>query len=69
MGRVIIYTLETCPTCDKARLALRREGIDFEERDVGERQEWLDEARRLGDAVPIIVRGDKVEQGFGGEAG
>ncbi|MBI4300865.1 MAG: glutathione S-transferase N-terminal domain-containing protein [Chloroflexi bacterium] len=67
--KVIMYVLQSCPTCAKARLALKREGVDLEERDVGKSQEWLDEARRLGTAVPIIVRGGRVQQGFGGEEG
>ncbi|GEM_PF-4374387 len=36
---------------------------------MGDRQEWLDEARKYADVVPIILRDGKVEVGFEGERG
>ena len=41
------------------------EGIKFEERQVSESQELLDEALKYGDMVPIIVHPDgRVEVGY-----
>ncbi len=33
---VVIYTTKTCTTCKSIEEQLRRNGIDFEERDMGE---------------------------------
>ena len=69
MPGIIVYTLTTCPTCQKLREAWAKEGIKYEERPVDENQKWLDEALKLGDAVPIIVKNNQVEIGFQGEHG
>jgi hypothetical protein len=45
---------------------LKAEGTDFEERRVELNQATLEEARRYGNIVPIVVWPDgRVEQGFG----
>ena len=67
--RLIIYTLPSCPTCKRAREDLAAAGVDFEERDITINGAWYDEATDLGFSVPIIVRGDKVEQGWKGDHG
>lgn len=64
--RVILYTTPNCSGCDRARADLRREGVDFEERNVMARQEWFDEVLKYSISVPVIVRGDKVEIRRGG---
>lgn len=70
MAVPIVYTLSTCPTCVKLREAWTSQGIAFEERVVDDNQEYLDEAQKYGDAVPIVVYPDgRVEQGFEGEHG
>lgn len=44
--------------------------IAYEERHVEDSQQTLDEARRYGDLVPIVVWPDgRVEQGFGDTIG
>jgi len=46
------------------------EGIAYDERRVERNQETLDEARRHGSLVPIVVWPDgRVEQGFGDSIG
>lgn len=70
MAAVIIYTLRSCPTCDKAKTALRERGIEFEERRVDEREEWWDEALKYSVTVPVIIWNDgDVEIGWEGEHG
>ncbi len=70
MAEPIVYTLPSCPTCDDLRSEWNRKGIAFEERMVSQKQEWLDEALKYGDAVPIVVYEDgKIEIGFAGEVG
>ena len=61
----IVYSLNTCPACIKLREDWTNEGTEFEERLVDENQQWLDEALKYGDMVPIIVYGDgRVEVGY-----
>jgi len=66
----IVYTLTACPTCDKLRAAWHRQRIQYEERQVDQSQETLDEALNYADTVPIIVYPDgRVVIGFNGETG
>jgi glutaredoxin len=68
--RPIVYTQASCPTCLSLKLDLKRKGVQYEERDVGSNQRWLDEAIRHADTVPIMVHPDgRVEVGFAGEMG
>lgn len=68
--RPIVYTLSTCPTCVKLKEFFDQEGVEYEERQVDERQEWMDEANEIADMVPIVVYPDgRVEVGFAGEVG
>lgn len=70
MANPIVYTLSTCPTCDDLRTDWQAKRIQYEERQVDKRQEWLDEALGYSDTVPIILHPDgKVEVGFEGELG
>ena len=69
MADLIMYTLRTCPTCERARRDLTAEGVAFEERCVEDDPRWFEEASRLGITVPIIVRDGKVEVGWKGEVG
>ena len=65
MGNAIVYTLRTCNACRQLREDWSNDNIPFEERQVDDNQEWLDEARKLGDQVPIIVYPDgRVEVGY-----
>ena len=69
MPDLIIYTVRTCATCERARRELTEEGVAFEERMIDDNPQWFDEASRLGLTVPILVRGDRVEVGWKGEVG
>ncbi len=70
MSKPIVYTVSTCPASLKLKKDWTEEGREFEERQVDQRQEWMDEAQKLGDMVPIIVYGDgRVEIGYQGMIG
>ena len=68
---VIIYTVDSCPTCEKALADYKRRGIAFEERNVYRKQEWLEEAEKLSPTrtVPIIITDGNIEHGFQGKFG
>lgn len=67
---VIIYTLQGCPVCERAKRALREQGVAFEERRVDQDERWWEEARKYSSAVPVILwREDDVEIGWEGEHG
>ena len=69
MERAILYTLRSCPTCDKAKRGLSQRGVEFEERLVDDNPAWWKEAVALAATVPILVSGGRVEVGWQGEAG
>lgn len=69
MADLIMYTLRTCPTCERARRDLTADGVEFEERVIDDNQAWFEEASRLALTVPILVRGESVEVGWKGESG
>ena len=69
MDRPILYTLRTCPTCDRARRDLQASAVDFEERMIDDNPGWYAEAVALSVTVPILVRGGRVEVGWKGEYG
>jgi len=65
-----VYTLTSCPACQKLRETWGQQGIEFEERAVDKDQRWMDAARNYGDTVPIIVYPDgRVQEGFLDEIG
>jgi len=67
---VIVYTLKNCDVSEKAVVALRAQGVEFEERRVDENVGWWDEALNYSMTVPVIIwdNGD-VEIGWAGEHG
>ncbi len=67
----IIYTVDGCPTVEKALEDFRLRGIEFEERNVYTRNDWLEEAEQLSPTrtVPIIITDGKIEHGFQGKLG
>ena len=69
MADLIMYTLRTCPTCERARADLTADGVAFEERVIDDNSQWFEQASRLAITVPILVRGDVVEVGWKGESG
>ena len=65
-----VYTIRGCDACVKLLKKWDAEGISYDERRVELNQETLDEARRYGSLVPIVVWPDgRVEQGFGDTIG
>jgi len=68
--RPIVYTIRGCDSCVKLLQKFEADGLDFEERRVELSQATLEEARRYGSLVPIVVWPDgRVEQGFGDSIG
>jgi glutaredoxin len=68
--RPIVYTIRGCDACVKLLEMWDAEGIEYEERRAELSQASMDEARRYGSAVPIVVWPDgRVEQGFEGHIG
>jgi len=66
----IVYTIRGCDACIKLLKKWDAEGLVYDERRVELSQATLDEARRYGKLVPIIVWPDgRVEQGFGDSFG
>jgi hypothetical protein len=66
----VVYTIRGCDACVKLLRKWEQEGRKWEERRVELSQTVLDEARRYGDMVPIVVWPDgRVEQGFDGNLG
>jgi len=66
----IVYTIRGCDSCVKLLKKWDAEGRVYDERRVELSQATLDEARRYGQLVPIVVWPDgRVEQGFGDSIG
>jgi glutaredoxin len=68
--RPVVFTIRGCHACMKLLEKWESDGIAFEERRVELSQATLDEARRYGSLVPIVVWPDgRVQQGFGDSLG
>jgi glutaredoxin len=66
----IVYTIRGCDACMKLLQKWDSEGVNYDERRVELDQATLDEARRYGRLVPIVVWPEgRVEQGFGDSFG
>jgi glutaredoxin len=66
----IVYTIRGCDACVKLLAKWDAEGTAYEERRAELSQATMDEARKYGDAVPIVVWPDgRVVQGFEGHIG
>ncbi len=66
----IVYTIRGCQACVKLLEKWKSENVTYDERRVELSQAALDEARRYGKLVPIVVWPDgRVEQGFGDSFG
>jgi glutaredoxin len=69
-GVPIVYTIRGCQSCVKLLEKWDSEQVAYDERRVELSQATLDEARRYGRLVPIVVWPDgRVEQGFGDSIG
>jgi glutaredoxin len=72
MSKLVLYTLTSCSTCDKAKTVLTERGVAYEERILDDREDWQDEVIRISAqySVPVQVHPDgRVEVGFEGEVG
>ena len=65
---VIIYTLPTCPWCDKLKEFLKKNKIDYKELNIGDkeegdkyRDEMLEKTNQL--SVPVTVIKKESEEG------
>lgn len=66
----VVYTIRGCDACVKLLKKWDADGVQYVERRVELSQATLDEARKYGDMVPIVVWPDgRVEQGFEGALG
>jgi len=62
---VVMYTTQSCPYCQKARMYFRRHKIDYLEYDIDASPENLARFRDLGGTgVPLILVEGKRLQGF-----
>lgn len=70
--KMIMYSMEFCPTCNKAKETLDHEGIAYEERIVDDSEEWQEDVLKYTKqaSVPVFLHpsGDW-EVGFRGEIG
>lgn len=72
MSKLVLYTLQDCPVCQKAKQVLTGRGVAYEERVVDDRPDWQAEVVRLTrqTTVPVQVHTDgRVEIGIEGEVG
>ena len=67
--KLILYTINGCEVCDRAKADLLAEGTEYEERNVMHNKEWFDEVLKHTIWVPMVVRDGKVEIGWRGDVG
>jgi glutaredoxin len=62
---VTLYTAESCPGCDAARVYLRRRGVPYQEYVIETEDEAAEMKRRVGvDSVPVMTLGRAPSVGF-----
>lgn len=56
-----VYSIHQCPWCDKAKKYLASKGVDFEERNIEDNEEYAKECQAIsGDTmVPVITEDGK----------
>jgi glutaredoxin len=60
MKKVIIYSQETCPPCHAEKMWFKENGIEFEERDIRQNDQYLQEIIQLGAAAtPVTIIKDE----------
>mgnify|MGYP003990216687 CR=1 FL=1 len=66
MGKIIVYSTQTCPYCTMVKDFLKEKGVDFENVDVGEdharADEMVEKSGQMG--VPVIDIGGAIIIGF-----
>ena len=61
MKNVILYTADGCKFCEEAKTTLTTNNIRFEERNIRQNEQYLQEAKDLGNRwLPIIRFEDTV---------
>jgi glutaredoxin 3 len=69
MKKIIIYTTTFCPWCQAAKEFLKKQGYEYEERNVETNSEWANEmVEKSGQyGVPVIDIEGKIIIGFSPE--
>jgi glutaredoxin-like YruB-family protein len=69
MKKIIIYTTSYCPWCQAAKEFLKKQGYEYEERNVETNSEWANEmVEKSGQyGVPVIDIEGKIIIGFSPE--
>ncbi len=63
--KVILYTQPGCPPCGAEKEFLDSKGVEYEERNIREEPEYIQEMQELGShSTPTTVIGDEVVIGF-----
>jgi glutaredoxin len=65
-AKVVVYTTSWCPWCRKTIAWLDARGVDYENRDIEQREEWAAELREKSGAgsVPVVDVGGRLVRGF-----
>jgi len=58
----VIFTLDTCPNCEKLKATLRAAGVEFEERDLEDKMSLVDLRCRgcFPREAPVLMTVDRV---------
>ena len=65
MKKVIVYSAVYCPGCHSAKRFLKENNIEFEERDIGQNEEYRKELQELGhSSIPVIIVDGETFVGF-----
>ena len=69
MKKIIIYTTSYCPWCQATKVCLKKQGYEYEERNVETKTEWANEmVEKSGQyGVPVIDIEGKIIIGFSPE--
>jgi len=68
-SQVILYGTTTCPFCKEARSYLKSKNISFVDYDVDLHEQGRKDFQKLnGEAVPLILIGDRKISGFNSQA-
>jgi glutaredoxin len=60
MENVVVYTSTNCPHCRQVKSFLNDKGVQFEERNIEENEDFAQQVWDMGlRAVPVTVIGDK----------
>lgn len=61
-NKVKVYSIHVCPWCDKVKKYLKSKGIDYEERNVEDNEEYFNELKAItGDEIVPVTTIDGKE--------